>query len=139
MDATIITAIISVLGSILVASAGYYFTKMREREAAWRSDKLNYYKAFIRSVNGVLEGQNTKEGREEFSKACDDLLLFAPQNVLEAMFKYLDSTKTGATEEQSNKHDELLSKLMLEIRKDLGISPKDNELSFKVKLWSPGK
>jgi hypothetical protein len=54
-------------------------------------------------VNGVLEGQVSNEGREEFVKACNDLLLFAPQNVLDVMFGYLDLTKTGASEGVASK------------------------------------
>lgn len=137
MFVAIITGFVSIFVSVITASVSYFFTKKQEREVAWHSNKMNYYKAFIGSINGVLEGNNSREGREEFSRACNDLLLFAPQNVLEAMFKYLDCTKIGATKEDAEKHDELFSNLVFLIRMDLDVLGDD--ANFKVILWSPGK
>ena len=139
MNPEIITALISVFGGIAVGAVGYIFTKMREREAEWRRDKLEYYKTSIRTLNGVLEGETSPEGKRIFSQSCNDLLLFAPQAVLSAMFDYLDETRDSNEKKSLNRHDELLSKFILEIRKDLKLRPKDNINTFQVRLRSPGK
>jgi hypothetical protein len=61
MSATLITAIIGLFGSLTVASLTYWFTKRKEREAEWRKEKLAYYKAFVESLNGVIEDDATPE------------------------------------------------------------------------------
>ena len=85
MDATIVTAIISLVGSFFVVAVTYWFTKQREREAGWRKEKLAYYKAFVESLSGTVEGDSTPDGQRAFAKACNNLLLFAPQPVIEAL------------------------------------------------------
>jgi hypothetical protein len=70
--------------------------------------------------------------------ASNNLLLIAPQSVLEAMQAYRHETRTGNPNPSPERHDQLLSKLLLEIRKDLGVHSKDNIDTFKVMLWAAG-
>jgi hypothetical protein len=58
MAAEFITACATVLGGLLVAGATYLFTKQREREADWRKEKLEHYKAFSSSLSGIIEGES---------------------------------------------------------------------------------
>ena len=135
MNSEIITAIITISGAVIVAGASYWFTKKKERDAELRKEKLEHYKAFISSLSGVTGG-GTTEGQRAFSLASNNLILVAPQVVLEAMQAYRYETRTSNPNPSIEKHDRLLSKLLLEIRKDLGVLPEDVEATFKVTLWA---
>lgn len=85
MTATVVTALLGLFASLLVVALTYWPTKRREREAEWRKEKLAYYKAFVESMSGILEGDDTPEGHKLYAKTTNNLLLFAPQSVIEAL------------------------------------------------------
>lgn len=138
MDTSAITAGISAVGALAVVAAGYYFTKKKEREAEWRKEKLTLYRAFIASLSKVLEGESTAEGQIAFATACNDLLLFAPQPVIVALRAFQDETRESNPNKSRQRHDALLAGLLLEMRSDIGIEPKDDPKSFEVTLWASG-
>ncbi|MGH7951769.1 MAG: hypothetical protein ACREFE_07600 [Limisphaerales bacterium] len=130
--------IISVVGALLVAAVTYWFSKRAEREAEWRKEKLKHYMAFVESLSRILKDEVTPEGQIAFAKACNDILLFAPQYVIEALMNFQDEIKVSNKKPSLERHDELLSKLFLVIRRDIGIKPNDDETTFKVRLWASG-
>jgi len=138
MSAEIVTASISAVSGIIVAAVGYYLTKKREREAQWRSEKLAYYKAFVSSMSYSLEGESSHEGHIAFAKACNDLLLFAPQSVIVALRALQDEIGQPIASRSREKHDALLSKLFIEMRKDLNVKPQDDPASFQIILLGSG-
>ena len=87
MSAVVPTAL-TVIRSVLLASLTYWLTQAREREAELRREKLELYKAFTSSLSGVLEGEASPEGQRAFSRACNNLLLLAPQNVIGALRRF---------------------------------------------------
>src|SRR3989338_2614514 len=107
MSAAFITAIIGFFGSLVVASLTYWFTKRREREAEWRKEKLAYYKAFIESMSGIIEGDASPEGHRVFAKATNNLLLFAPQSVIEALNAFRYEIRAFNLNRTREKHDKL--------------------------------
>lgn len=138
MNITIITTVITLIGSILLAGISYWFTKSKERNAELRKEKLEHYKKFVESMNEIIEGDQTPEGHLKFAKATNNLMLIAPQTVIEALYAFRHEISFSNTKKDQEKHDFLLSNLMFEIRKDLKIHPKDNKHNFKVILWSSG-
>lgn len=138
MPADIATSVIAASGAIALAGATYWFTKKREREAELRREKLEHYKDFVASLSGVISGESTPEGQRAFSRACNKLNLVAPQSVLRALQAFQQEIKTTNASRSSECHDKLMSALFYEIRKDLGISPGDNEATFKFGLWAAG-
>jgi hypothetical protein len=138
MTSTIVTALISIFGAVVAAAASYWFTKQREREAEWRKEKLVHYKAFVESLSGIIEGESTSEGLRSFAKACNNLLLFAPQSVSEALDQFKSEIRISNKNKSQEKHDRLLAVLLIEIRKDLKIRPADDPSSFKALLWASG-
>ncbi len=138
MSSEIVTAGISALGGLLIAAVSYVFTKKKERDAEWRKEKLGYYKSFVRSLSGATESESSPEGKKQFAVAVNDLMLFAPQKVIEALSLLLDEIKVSNPNKSQEKHDELLSRLMFEIRKDLGVKPNDDLESFRVTIWASG-
>lgn len=138
MSIQFLNALIAAVGSVLVAAATYWLTKKQERNAELRKEKLEHYKAFIASLSGILVKESSPEGQKAFALACNNMLLFAPQAVLEALRSFQEETRTSNPNRQNDRHDELLSILLLEIRKDLNVRPKDKAKIFKAWLWSSG-
>jgi hypothetical protein len=132
------TSLISVAGAFLVAVAGYVLTKRAEREAEWRKEKLAYYKEFVSSLSGTIANESTPEGQIRFSRACNDILLFAPYRVIAALDRFWDEIRISNPSKSLERHDKLLSELFYEIRRDIGVRPKDDPASFRVNLRSSG-
>lgn len=132
------TSLISATGALLVAVAGYVLTKRAEREAEWRKEKLAYYKEFVSSLSGAIANESTAEGQVRFSRACNDLLLFAPHRVIAALDCYWDEIGASNPSKSLENHDKLLSELFFEIRRDIGVRPKDQRHAFTVRLRSSG-
>ena len=139
MHLTIITTLITFFGSILLAGFTYWSTKSKEREAELRKEKFEYYKKFIESINETIEGDKTPDGNLKFAKASNNLMLMAPQSVIEALNQFRDEISiSNSAHSTLENHDRLLSTLMYEIRKDLKISPKDKKDQLRIKLWASG-
>ncbi|MGR8980322.1 MAG: hypothetical protein ACU84H_09575 [Gammaproteobacteria bacterium] len=138
MNEAVATTIISIFGGLVAAAVSYWFTKQREREAEWRKEKLGYYKSFVESLSGAVKGDSTPEGQYAFAKASNNLLLFAPQSVIEALNEFRNEIRVSNTHRTNEEHDLLLARLLLEIRRDVGVSPSDNPDTFKPVLWSSG-
>lgn len=138
MHATIITAIIGLIGGIILAVFTYWSTKQREREAEWRKEKLGYYKSFVESLSGIIEGDSSPEGHRTFATATNNLLLFAPQQVIVAVNAFRDEIRISNPRRTVEQHDRLLAALLLEIRRDVGVFPPDNPSTFSPVLWASG-
>jgi hypothetical protein len=138
MDSTLLTAVITVSGSICAVGATYWFTKKRERDAEWRKQKLEHYKAFVVSLSGTIVGESTASGQRAFAKACNDLMLFAPQSVIEALQSFQQEIKISNPNKSDARHEQLMARLFLEMRRDLKITPADDPSTFRVGLWAAG-
>ena len=138
MSADIATALIAASGAVILAGATYWLTKQRERDAELRKEKLEHYKEFAVSLSGVIAGEATPDGQRAFALACNKLNLVAPQAVIEALQAFQQESKVSNPSPSRERHDKLMSALFYEMRKDLGISPKDNTETFQVGLWASG-
>ncbi|HPX88156.1 MAG TPA: hypothetical protein PL133_02725 [Methylophilaceae bacterium] len=126
----------TMLGGLLIAAATYWFTKKKEREAEWRKEKLAYYKAFIESLSGIAGSDNSIEGQRTFTRASNNLLLFAPQSVVQSLENFRSGIRVS-NDLPIQEHDKLLTTLIKEIRKDIKISPSDSS-EFSAKIWASG-
>ncbi|MFZ6672652.1 hypothetical protein [Undibacterium sp. Xuan67W] len=138
MAAEIVTALIAASGTIVLTVATYWFTKKREREAELRKEKLEHYKDFVASLSGIVSGEGTPESQRTFARACNKLNLVAPQTVVKALQDFQQEIKISNSSRSDERHDQLMSKLFYEMRKDLQIMPKDKDPSFIFGLWSSG-
>lgn len=138
MPADIAAALIAASGAIAVAGASYWFSKKRDREADLRREKLEHYKDFVASLSGVVSGESTADGQRAFSRACNKLNLVAPQAVLTALQRFHSEIKVSNGSKSRERHDKFMSALFLEIRKDLGVTPSDNDATFTVGLYASG-
>ena len=137
MAAEVITAIIAASVAVILTGATYWFTKMREREAELRKEKLNHSKDFVASMTGVLPGQRTPDTARIFAQACNNLNLVAPEIVVKALQSVLDDITTSNIQRSDERHDRLTSDLFYEMRKDVGITPKDADRSLIFRLSAP--
>lgn len=138
MDTAIVTALIALFGSVLVAALTYWSTKLREREAEWRKEKLAYYKTFIESLSGIVEGDSSPDGHKSFAKATNNLLLFAPHTVIRALNEFRNEISISNKNRTQEEHDRLLAVLLDAMRRDIGVSPEDAPGTFQPILWTSG-
>jgi hypothetical protein len=139
MSDAVTSTVLGLASSVVVAVLAYWFTKRREREAEWRKEKLSYYKAYVESLSGIVQGDDTPEGHKLYAKASNNLLLFAPASVIGALNAYRAENSLSNKEYWSaRRHDELLAALLIAIRKDVGVSPADIPSKFKPVLWASG-
>ena len=135
MDSTIFVAVITATGSILVASVTFYLTKRNQLEMDRQQNKLNHYKVLLSSLSDLAtDGTDKDEANRKFALASNTIALAAPQNVIMVFMEFHDEVKFSNPNKSVNKHDELLVKLLLEIRKDIGISGKDDNKTFNFHL-----
>jgi hypothetical protein len=120
---------------VVIAAVTYFFTKRRERETEWRKEKLRHYQEFTNSLSTIIEDKSNVEKKRSFCRASNNLMLFAPQDVLRALYDYQECSRVGYAGTQEE-HDEMLRRLFLNIRRDIGVSPKDKEDTFSVRLWA---
>ena len=64
MDTNVLVAVITVSGSILVASLTYYFTKHSQTKTEWQHEKMNHYKVLISSLSNLaVDGKDGESYR----------------------------------------------------------------------------
>jgi len=130
----IFVAVISVSGSIVVAAISYFLTKRQQINAEWRASKLNHYKMLLSSISNLAVDNQDIEAHHQFALAMNTLALVAPQNVVDAMLAFHDGVKITNQTRNNEFHDQLLSKLLIAIRADLGMRPRDNAVKFHYHL-----
>lgn len=116
MDNSIIVALITILGTVIV----FALSKYHEIATEWKKEKLNHYKVLLSSLSDVAGGK----ANENFALAFNTVALVAPQAVIDALIQSQMEPKNA---EESEK---LFNKLILEIRKDIGLSKRDNPKTF---------
>lgn len=134
---TLVTASGSAIVAIIIAAMTYWLTKQRERDAELRKEKLEHYKDFVASLNGVVSGEYTVEDQRTFARACNKLNLVAPYSVIKALQDFQQGIKPTSLL-SSDQHNKLISALFYEIRRDLRVSPKDDASIFQVGIWASG-
>jgi dsDNA-specific endonuclease/ATPase MutS2 len=138
MAAEAVTALIAATGAVALAGATYWFTKKREREAELRKEKLEHYKDFVVSLSGIVSGESTPDAQRAFARACNKLNLVAPQAVVKSLQDFQQEIKISNTQRSNDRHDQLMSAMFREMRKDLEITPADKDSSFIFGLWASG-
>ena len=137
METPVFVAVISGAASLVVAALTYLLTKTREREADWRKQKLEHYRELLEAISGIVDGDGTPDAQRRYAKATNVIGLVASQDVILSVDRLRESSRrhNNWTIEE---HDAALSAMLLAIRRDLGIRPKDNPETFRYKLWASG-
>ena len=131
MNTSIIVALITIAGSVIA----FILTKHHEIKSEWKKEKLNHYKVLLSALSDLaVDGTNKDKANEKFSLAVNTIALVAPQTVVTTLMEYHDYVKFSNKERTAEGHDKLLNKLLLEIRKDIGLSQRDNPETFNFHL-----
>lgn len=138
MNSNLLISIISASTAIVVAAITYWSTKHREREAEWRKEKLGHYKEYFAALASNVGSHSTNESSKRYAIAFNTVGLFASQEVIKCLHNYQDLTQFPAGQVSRDKHDKLLTELVLAIRKDLKLKPKDDVTSFKYFVIESG-
>lgn len=135
-NVSIIVATITAAAGLLVTALSFFLTKMKEREADWRTQKLEHYKAFMVALNAIVGPPALTEDRVRFANAANNLFLVGSKDVLVALRAFLDVTADARTDADLARHDELLTKLIVAIRRDIGIKGASLPSDYEVRLWA---
>lgn len=135
MNSSVLVAIITVSGSILLAAVTFYLTKRHEINAEWQGQKLNHYKVLISAISDLaVDGTDKNTANMKFALAVNTICLVAPQDVVGAIMAFHNEVKYSNSNRTVERHDQLLLQLLLAIRKDLGLAKKDNADTFNFHL-----
>src|SRR5258708_29112569 len=116
MEASVIIAVISALGSIVAAAMSYHFSRKREIEANWRNQKLIHYQELLAALSdAAIHGINHDKAQERFANAFNTIALVAPQPVLQRLLGFHDEISVSNPRPSKQKHHKLLSSLVYEI------------------------
>jgi hypothetical protein len=131
MDTSIIVALITIFGGVIA----FILTKRHEIKSEWKKEKLNHYKVLLSSLSDLaVDGMDKNKANEKFALAVNTIALVAPQSVVNVLMEFHDYVKFSNKDKTAEGHDKLLVKLLLEIRKDIGLSKKDNPETFNFHL-----
>jgi hypothetical protein len=136
---SIIVAFISASAAVIVPAISYSLTKWKDREADWRKYKFEHYREFVLSLSGVVEGDASPEGHKRFAKATNTLHLIASAAVIGALHEYRDEIRVSNLHRSQDRHDALLTKLLVSIRIDLGLPHRTGDPEFQARLWCSGQ
>ncbi len=135
MNTSIIVAVVSTGGSILVAAVTFYLTKRHQTKTEWQKEKVNHYKVLLSALSDLaVDGTNKDDANKRFALAVNTICLVAPQYVIHALMEFHNEVKYSNDSKKVDRHDEFLQKLMLAIRRDIGLSGKDDQRSFDFHL-----
>ena len=116
----------------------FYLSKAAERESEWRREKLRLYLKFVEALSGITDCEKSIEGEIKFAKACNDLHALASSQVLKALHAYQGKIAISNISSTPAEKQDVLNRLVLEMRKDLKVKPKDKESEFEMLLWTSG-
>lgn len=138
METPVIVAIISAAAGIATAAISFFLTKKKERETEWRKLKLEHYREFLDALNGIVGTDSNPDNQRRWAKSTNTIGLVASQTVLLALWKFQDAISQHNQNRSREEHDKRLNELILAIRADLGVTPKDNPELFSFHLWCSG-
>lgn len=133
-----LAALISAIALIVAATATIYLTKQKEREAEWRNTKLSYYKEFFAAASGIVGETSPPDTKVRFATAVNNLHLIGSNGVITALHAFCDEIAVSNKNRAKDRHDELWSRLVWEIRNDLDDPPTKTVDRFSARLWASG-
>lgn len=134
MNSSILVEAIAGSVAVTVAALSYLFTKRKEREADWRKWKYEQYKEFIGSLGEMVAGGSTPEHQQVFVKHWNVLNLIGSPGVLNSLQAWAGAINANKTSSEQNI---LFSRVIWEIREDLGIPGTPEVETFFAQLWRP--
>jgi hypothetical protein len=130
---------VSAAALLLVAFLTFVLNKKLQIEAAWRDEKLKFYREFMDSLSSAIEGDATAEGHLRFARATNNVHLVGSVSVLKALHQYREHISIrNASRRDFDKDEALLSALIVAMRQDLGMPKSLRTSSLPVRLYASG-
>lgn len=133
-----LAAVISAIALIVASAATIFLTKQKEREAEWRKTKLSYYEEFFGAASGIVGETSPPDTKVRFATAVNNLHLIGSHGVIIALHDFCDEIAISNQSRSKDRHDELWSRLVWEIRNDLNDPPTKQPAGFSARLWASG-
>ena len=131
MNSSILVAIITASGGIIVAALTFFLTKRHQLKVEWQHEKINHYKVLLSSISACADNAyDHDEAVKRYALAFNTIALVAPQYVIKALMDYQDEIRVSNPNPSLENNNRLLKNLLLQIRKDIGLSKKDDSNTF---------
>ena len=135
MDNSVLIAIISASASLLVAALTFYLTKRHQTRADWKREKLEHYRKLLVSLSDLaVYGKNKEKANQDFSEFSNTICLVASQEVIHKLMLLHNEIKQSNEKRNWDLEVKLINDLMIEIRKDIGLTKKDDVQKFDFHL-----
>lgn len=109
-------------------------TKRQEREAEWRRRKLEHYKEFMAAANDII-GPPRRRKRRSDTPTLRTTLHCRQRRCACGASRVVRQHAETRKDDRLVRHDELLTKLLLAVREDLGVMPNPPS-DYQFRLWS---
>jgi hypothetical protein len=134
MDKGVQIAIISAAASIVVAALSFVFNTRQKRQDEIQQRKVKHYQELLSALSDLAVHGLNDDTNARYATAFNTIALIAPQRVIEALSEFQDEIKMSNQNKSHQRHDELLTKLLLEIRHSLELPFDDNPSTFRFRL-----
>ena len=119
MSDGLVASLVSAAALVIVAYVTFWLTRRSQDRAAWRTEKLGYYKQFIDALAINVEGDDTNETHLVLARASNNLLLIASPAVLRAHHAYREQISILNASRDTADDPPLLANLLNALRQDL--------------------
>jgi hypothetical protein len=134
MNSALATVLISGATSIVsaygVVALSHFYGRKRDHEADWRKMKLDHYKEYAGALSGIVHNGNDVDAKRRYADACNSLDLVAPNDVLIALYAFLDETSISNNNRSDEKYELLVSNLFRKMRLDCHPSTPNDPADF---------
>ncbi len=127
--------VLPICGTIIVTAMSFYFPKKAQIDSDQRQRKVEHYKELLSAISDLaVDGMDKRRANERLSLAYNTIALVGAQDVVTALMAFHDEVKFSNPDRTPEGHDRLLKDLILAIRRDLKVSPKDDPRTFAFHL-----
>lgn len=134
MDKVVVVAIVSAAGSVVVAALTFWLNTIQKRRDDLRQRKVERYQELLEAISDLAVHGTDDKTNARYATAVNTIGLTAPQFVIEALLAFQDEISVANKNQSKERHDALLSRLVLEMRRSLEFPLDDNPATFRFKL-----
>lgn len=104
-----------------------------------RQRKTEHYRELLSSISDLAVKGLNDETQARYATASNTIALIAPQQVIAALADFQGEIDISNPKRSLERHDELLTKLVLAIRHSLELPFEDDPSTFRFRLVGGGK
>jgi len=138
METAVIVAVITVGGSALVAAVTFLLNSRQTRRDELQQRKLESYTELLSALSDLAVTGLDEHTNRRYATAVNTIGLTAPQYVIEALLAFADEIRVSNRNRSPERHDQLLSALIFQMRRSLEPPFSDDVTSFGFRLVGGG-